>query len=246
MSEPLHLVALHLDARALAREIPRAGLSNRQIDADYLVHAALRGLFPERRAFPFHHEAKGPREVRVLAYLPADAETLRHEADTFADPEWHGAVDWERFATKPMPTAFSPATRLGFAVRLVPVSRVARGHTEFPAGSEHDAFLLACGAAGPENPVSRDAVYHEWTRRLLERAGATLEAFHIDAFDLRTMTRRRPKDGRRVPNRFARPTIETTGTLRIDDPDRFAHRLRRGIGRHKAFGFGMIRLRPAS
>ena len=38
-------------------------------------------------------------------------------------------------------------------------------------------------------------------------------------------------------------TVE--GTLTVGDPDAFSRLLARGIGRHRAFGFGMLLLRPA-
>jgi CRISPR system Cascade subunit CasE len=43
-----------------------------------------------------------------------------------------------------------------------------------------------------------------------------------------------------------RPDATFRGTLRVDDPARFAAAaLARGVGRHRAFGFGMLLLRPA-
>ena len=41
------------------------------------------------------------------------------------------------------------------------------------------------------------------------------------------------------------PDATLTGHLRITDPTAFAHLLARGVGRHRAFGFGMLLLHRA-
>ena len=40
------------------------------------------------------------------------------------------------------------------------------------------------------------------------------------------------------------PDATIHGTLRVSDPDRFAEALRRGVGRHRTYGYGMVLLRP--
>ena len=40
------------------------------------------------------------------------------------------------------------------------------------------------------------------------------------------------------------PDATLNGTLRINDPNEFRTKLRTGIGRHKAYGYGMLLLRP--
>ena len=42
-----------------------------------------------------------------------------------------------------------------------------------------------------------------------------------------------------------RPEVVLGGRFTITDPDTFTALLTRGIGRHRAFGFGMILLKPA-
>ena len=41
------------------------------------------------------------------------------------------------------------------------------------------------------------------------------------------------------------PDVTVDGTLEIIEPEAFANLLIRGVGRHCAFGFGMLLLRPA-
>ena len=50
---------------------------------------------------------------------------------------------------------------------------------------------------------------------------------------------------RRGNARLVRPSAVLEGTLSITDPVEFRQTLARGIGRHRAFGFGMLLLRPA-
>ena len=40
------------------------------------------------------------------------------------------------------------------------------------------------------------------------------------------------------------PDVVMQGRLRVSDPQAFAQLLARGVGRHRAFGFGMLLLRP--
>ena len=58
-----------------------------------------------------------------------------------------------------------------------------------------------------------------------------------------------PRVGRRDASRRLRwvegPDTVMSGELQTSDPDAFARLLARGIGRHRAFGFGMLLLRPA-
>jgi CRISPR system Cascade subunit CasE len=51
------------------------------------------------------------------------------------------------------------------------------------------------------------------------------------------------------PNRRARPGLRKPdvtfrGMLEVVEPGAFEALLRRGVGRHRAFGFGMLLLRP--
>lgn len=55
---------------------------------------------------------------------------------------------------------------------------------------------------------------------------------------------RAEKGGRRLVN-LERPQALMTGEMVIADAAAFAALLARGIGRHRAFGYGMLLLRPA-
>jgi len=63
----------------------------------------------------------------------------------------------------------------------------------------------------------------------------------------RVRSQRNARVGGKVKQRgVERPDALFTGELTIRDAEAFARLLARGIGRHRAFGFGMLLLRPPS
>ena len=90
--------------------------------------------------------------------------------------------------------------------------------------------------------VRRDAVYGAWLAERLEEGGARLSSpARLDAF---RRTRVARKDADRRLRWVEGPDAVLSGELEIVGPDRFAALLARGVGRHRAFGFGMLLLRP--
>jgi CRISPR system Cascade subunit CasE len=81
----------------------------------------------------------------------------------------------------------------------------------------------------------------------LDAAGAALVQARLEVFRLGRVVRRGSfaADGRRPLRPQLGPDATFTGVLQVRDPDAFAGLLARGIGRHRAFGFGMLLLRPA-
>ena len=93
---------------------------------------------------------------------------------------------------------------------------------------------------------SREQVYHDWLIRKLDGA-AEVETCRLDRFRLVRLFRR----GRRTGKGRARkapqlPEAVLKGRLKVLDSEAFSHLVARGIGRHRAFGFGMLLLRPPS
>ena len=82
-----------------------------------------------------------------------------------------------------------------------------------------------------------------------ERAYAAWLARRLgDAADIELcrLTRFSPEDGRRGRQRMPRgPSAVLQGTLRIRSGEAFRRLVQAGIGRHKAYGYGMLLLRPA-
>jgi CRISPR system Cascade subunit CasE len=111
---------------------------------------------------------------------------------------------------------------------------------------ERDAFLAAAEKAGPRESrpdLDREAVYADWLRRHLEAGGAKL-LNDVRAVALRRTRVSRRNNERRLNGGIEGPDATFAGTLEVAAPEVFRHLLARGVGRHRAFGFGMLLLRP--
>lgn len=260
----LHLLYLPIHTRQLmlcAREhqLIEGGWS---ADLGYLVHSLLARLFGPDAPKPFDvQEAREGREggaLEVLAYAGADIGAFA-AAQNSPDTRAAEALVWAQTRSKPMP-GFGAGQRLGFRVRTCPAVRVGRHHPMFRHGAEVDPYLAQV-KRDPTAPgwdqARRLAVYQEWLAARLAPA-ASLETAQLAAMRDARLWRRgtpRPDDamhGRprldRAKNGRApigRREAVFEGTLTVQDPDAFAALLARGIGRHRAFGFGMLLLRPA-
>jgi CRISPR system Cascade subunit CasE len=151
------------------------------------------------------------------------------------------------FRLRPFPTRWPAGRELGFEVRIRPTVRSAKG--------EQDAFLQAVSLAKGA-PLQRETVYAQWLRdHLAPRVGTRVEPWQgaVELLDIRLAAFQRSGIVRRVQapageRRRARaidgPDAVLKGQLRVVDPVAFGHLLTRGVGRHRAFGFGMLMLGP--
>jgi len=240
-----------------SRGMMRAGA----FDEGYAMHCLLKGIYGERAPKPFRIIA--PRDARkgvLYGYAEADADELRELADCFADPLQATIIPAERVQSKAMPDEWRAGRRLGFETLIRPVVR-SRGIGATIAGSEKvhdaaarrpeyergaktvevDAFQYESAHLGKgEMERSRACVYEDWLRkRLFSRGGAELEDASLQSF-------RRTRAVRSLRGRASEgPAALMRGTLVVgDDPAKFAKLLRCGVGRHRAYGFGMLLVRP--
>ena len=90
-----------------------------------------------------------------------------------------------------------------------------------------------------EMPRSREQVYTDWLRKRLESRGAArLEGATLAMFQRTRAIRKLHRPPSEGPHALMR------GTMTISDPAEFARLVAGGIGRHKAYGYGMLLLRP--
>jgi CRISPR system Cascade subunit CasE len=137
--------------------------------------------------------------------------------------------------------------QLAFEARICPVSRLSASSVRSASygrrAGETDCFLSACLAAGTAVRVDREQVYVRWLARELARGGAAkMLSLRMLAFRRTRLLRRNHGTGRKTVF-CERPDALIAGTLEVADPSAFAALLRRGIGRHRAFGFGMLLLK---
>lgn len=238
---PFHLVRLHYHQSALlrfARE--QRSLGRYDETQGYLLHAWLTALFGELAPRPFRHIES---RCEVLGYVDADTTILQEHALAFATPSAFVALQENSLATKPLPESWREGFAFSFDVLATPIVRTQQG-------VEKDALLYALDRLGAQAPsrgtpqlrALREQTYREW---LLRQIGESIEVeqLFVAGFSRRRLLRRR-HDAGRSPHTIERPVALFQGRGRIRDPQAFSLLLRRGIGRHRAFGLGMLLLSP--
>lgn len=236
----MFMIELPLDAARLMRFAHHQGhgLAAGE-DFGYATHAWLTATLGDLAPKPFRL-MESRHGLRMLGYAQHSIEALIDYARAFADPNAVSVCDWSGVAGKAMPATWHAERRLGFELRACPISRAER---------ERDIYLVSIGraeAAGIEMP-SRPQVYVEWLGNQLGKDGAaklcggTVDLIGFQRIRSRRLGRTAGGTKRQI---IERPDALLSGDLTIGNPDAFSRLLLRGIGRHRAFGFGMLLLRP--
>lgn len=245
MAVELRMLRMRFDTARLVLLGRRRRLPVREADLGYLLHCELKELFGDDAPGPFAIRDVRGRFATVLAYSRRTVGDLREHASAFADPAVYAACDVAGIEEKPLPAVWTAGRRVGFEARLCPVVRVGNGVPRYRKGAEVDVFLVRAARAEGA-PVDREGVYHEWlTDEVGRRSGARLVRAEIAGFQRERLLRRDHGSERRS-HASERPDVTFTGELEVTDGEQFAALLSRGLGRHRAFGFGMVLLRPRS
>jgi len=227
----LHLIRLPLHPPRLIRFAFEHGIRQEDETLGYTLHAWLTALFGEAAPKPFRYFE---RRQEVLAYAPVDAQSLLMIAEERGSLAALAALDTENAASKPMPTQWRAGQRVHLEVLTCPVSR--------KDAEEKDVYLRALDRQNDATP-SRAEVYRQWFARQWQETVA-LEQVELLGMSARARLLRRARDrGNRLLS-IERPQALFAAEAVIRDPARFAGYLSRGIGRHRAFGFGMVLLAP--
>ena len=229
-------------AEIRGRELQRWMGGRRLQDTDHAMHCLLVECFGELAPAPYRVIMQQNGLTGVLyGYGPADADQLRAAADIFADPLEAGILPRASLDSKPMPTDWAADKRLGFEIRIRPIIRKGRGSGRHR--DEQDAFQqIAEGYAKGEMPLTREEVYARWLAERMARDGAA----QLSTEQTRLVAFQRVRSFRKRHARYVEgPDAVMRGNLTIGDPAAFATLLSRGIGRHRAYGYGMLLLRPA-
>lgn len=241
---PLFMIQMWFNLRRLV-ELGRAlHLPVQRVDDNYITHCALRELFGDHAPGPFSVENNSGRYLRVLSYGSLPFDDLQAAAQAFASPMVYQIPDWSRIISRPMPKTFLQGTRLGFELRVCPVIRKSSAGKYHSAGAEVDAFLSRVWEVDdPKVTINREDVYRDWLTDQFERCGAAIpHSIQLKRFSLERMFRRDHEEHRQVTT-IKRPAATMTGDLEVTNSTEFIDLLRRGIGRHRAFGFGMLKIR---
>lgn len=252
MSATLNMISLPVGLRELRRLAAHRGHGD---DEGRALHHLLGETFGPRALQPFRlMAAPGARAATLYAYTSASAEELRNTAREVGAPENLLAFQLDRLAGKAMPGDWKTGRRLAFDVRVRPVRRLLKPLAPagpgapgkpFAAKAEIDAFLVDATRLYPggppeggESPLRREDVYRNWlSHRLTGAAELLVPATRLVSFERRRV--------RRGGSATEGPDATFHGELTVADPEAFARLLARGVGRHAAYGYGMLLLRPA-
>jgi len=201
-------------------------------DLGYALHALLLATFDAAAPKPFALVRQPHRPPAILGYSARQGDELRDLAQAIAEPDTAEAVGLSTFAAKSMPGSWRADARFGFTVRVRPMVRTDRDGDRTRA-KEVDAFVLS----PPQS--DRGEVYRQWLQDHL--SGAEIEQAALERFQLSRVARR---NAARSLTPQKGPDATFTGVLRITDGAGFGAALARGVGRHRAFGFGMLLLKP--
>ena len=258
----LYFVRADIDALQFRRWMG----SRRLVDDDHAMHCLLVECFGDIAPKPFRLML--PRDGRrgmLYGYSRADSDELRDSANMYACPLQSKAMPPSGLDSKPMPSEWQPGRRLGFEVRIRPIVRLQReldrvpegklrrfrqdrrnGEIEFKPrpGAECDAFQYEA-IMYPKRGMkrSREEVYRDWLRKRFEQKGSAT----LDMDSVKLVSFHRTRAVRKLRGRHSEgPDTLMRGELEITDGEKFAQLLSSGIGRHKAYGYGMLLLRPAA
>jgi CRISPR system Cascade subunit CasE len=214
------------------RTMPRSG------DLGYALHQALAGTFGPTAPKPFHLFAEpGGQLVAYSLHGAADLNGIA-EVQRALVPDWELAS--QAINLRGMQTAslhnWIPGQRYRFTVRARPVCRISHAN-ERKLPRECDVFLRAVASKAGHGGdwLDREAVYLSWFReQILERAAKLLS--------VRISRMTRTQVYRKGAPSVDGPDVTFAGILEIRDAGMFNECVKRGIGRHRAFGFGMLML----
>jgi len=251
----LHLVRLPIMLPALHRWAGERGIgwtarrdaegreTNASFDEGRALHHLLSESFGKGVLQPFRlFAAPGKNRASLYAYSSADKSELAETLRACALPEALSICDPDALEVKEMPESWRDGRRLGFETRIRPVRRLFKPCGKFPKGAEIDVFLIEGLRRFPDkppegeaDPLKREDVYRQWLAERLNGA-AELTSAHLTRFSRHRAAR--------TGHANQGPDAVIRGELIIRDPAQFAERLVKGVGRHTAYGFGMLLIRP--
>lgn len=229
----LYMVRLTCDLPAIYRRIAK---EQKEVDLGYAIHTHLREVFGDLAPQPFRVVSESGTHAEVLGYGAHDKQAMEDGALT---------LGWRDLAAKKMPE-LEAGKELKFEVRVCPTRR---GRFPRPGGDkgepkprELDAFLAAV-SKNPGETLNRAETYQTWLGERLARDGAAeLLSARLERYQRARLFRRR-QGGERNGALLDRPDATFMGRLRVGDSAQFHRLLATGVGRHRAFGFGMLLLK---
>jgi CRISPR system Cascade subunit CasE len=188
----------------------------RDASGQYVAHMLLAEAYSPLVAPKPFRVMDTENQLRVLCYQE------RYPSESLA-----GVLE-RKFVRVPM-TTLTAGRALRMNLLAIPTERMA-------GGGERDVFLRA-----PE--LGRERAYLDWLTAHLA-SGCELVRPQVNGVQLVTHARKTHVDdgSHREWRRFILPQVEFSATIVITNADAFGNLIRRGVGRHRAFGYGMLML----
>lgn len=238
-----YMHALALDVPRLMRLAVTERLLPPGEDIGYAVHAVLRAAFGDKAPQPFSWHppgtSSGGRAGRLLVYSRVPLPGLLEYLAMFADPVFASVIHGADSSSKTMPIRVPDQSALRFRIRVRPVVRTGKGPDGAPA-RERDAYSVDTAASTLD---ARAACYAAW---LSDRLAATARVEHceLERYQRTRLLARDRSVGSSRPRVVDGPDAVLSGRLVVTAGDQFLERVVTGIGRFRAFGFGMMLLAP--
>lgn len=209
------------------------------LDEGYALHAFLTENLGEHAPQPFRLIYTAGASVGTLyGYSEHGAAEINRAATEIAEPEYRQIAS--SVIDKQMPTTWREGRCFGFEIKVRPTTRF---RNEQGKMIERDAFLAKVASSSAEAPIERKLVYAEWLSSRLSKNGARLSEdvpVSMPVFQRNKIVRKRGVHGGSEG-----PDCVLRGVLEVTDETAFTAMLTNGAGRHKAYGYGMLLLRPA-
>jgi CRISPR system Cascade subunit CasE len=244
-----YMIQLWIGWEALAETVEMLDMDDASDhdDLGYAAHMALAELFGDHEPRPFCVYKDNPeRGIQVMGYTEVSRDRLMATAKINAAPVFFESAGLDGMAVKQMPTELPEGMTVHFELTACPAYTLGQDVGRFSKGSEVDAwrrYFIPRKSEGKPIEKRKDEVYIDWLKHQFDvRGGAVVEdAWLCDADTVEVV--RRHQGGERTIRRIQKPRAEFRGTLRITEPEAFDKMMVSGVGRHKSFGFGMLRLR---
>ena len=240
--------AMHqIRANVNAKELQRWMAERRITDRDYAMHSLLTESFDKAAPRPYRLVPATDSDYHILyGYTRGhDAADLKLEAAMSADPLQANIIPADSIQSKAMPTNWPQGKTLGFETRVRPITRMKNLQDTGKNATEIDRYALKImqGKLPGNQPYTgtRLEAYTEWLKQQFDKfAGAELhtEGTYITTFNI-TNAVRGPHRGQAKG-----PDVVLRGSFTITNPEAFKTMLSQGLGRHKAYGFGMLLVHP--
>lgn len=205
----------------------------RGMDVTYLLHQGIASLFGQYERRPYLYRVDGQSDIAYVALILSTGQPSVPLVRT-------AGVMFSELATKPFDIRVAPGTLLDYEIRLNATKDVVQGVGSNATKRRTDVWEAVWGI-DRNTPRTQHEVYGGYLRRRLAGV-ATVRTAQVTERGLLLATR--PGRGRKPITVVATNVI---GTLEVTDTNALVAAVRRGLGRAKAFGCGLLCLsRPGT